>query len=117
MTEPRSDELPFEARLAAAKKRAEGPETPREVAGSAFAMGTRLAVELVAGVLVGAAIGYWLDSLLDTSPIMTIGMFMLGLAAGFSNLIRAVQREQAKFTQADLEALPVVEDDDEDEQR
>ncbi|MBZ6378472.1 MULTISPECIES: AtpZ/AtpI family protein [Pacificimonas] len=115
MTEPRSDELPFEARLAAARKRAEGPATPREVAGSAFAKGTKLAVELVAGVLVGAAIGFWLDRLLDTSPIFLIGMFLLGLAAGFNNLMRAVRQENAKFTQADLEALPVVEDDDEDE--
>lgn len=114
MSEPRPDELPLEARLAAARKRAEGAPSPRQVAGSAFAQGSRLALELVAGVLVGAAVGFWLDRLLGTSPFLVIGMFFVGLAAGFMNLIRVVKAEQAKVTQEELDALPVV-DDDEDE--
>ena len=114
LTEPRHDELPLEARLAAARKRHEGEPTPRQVAGNAFAQGTRLALELVAGVLVGAAIGFFADRWLGTMPMLSIGGFLLGLAAGFMNLVRAVKVEQAKVTQADLDALPVIDDDDEE---
>ena len=114
MTESRPDELPLEARLAAARKRAEGEPTPKQVAGNAFAQGTRLALELVVGVLVGAALGFALDSLLDTFPFLMLGGFMLGAAAGFMNLMRVVRAEQAKVSQAELEALPVIEDDEED---
>lgn len=114
MTEPRPDELPLEARLAAARKRAAGDPDPRQVAGSALARGSRHALELVAGVLVGAGLGYWLDGLTGSSPVFLIGGFLLGLAAGFTNLLRVVQAEQAKFSQTDLEALPVVEDDEEE---
>lgn len=114
MTEPRKDELPFEARLAAARKRASGEADPRQVAGSAFAQGTRLALELVAGVLVGAGLGYWLDGLLGTRPWLMIGLFILGLAAGFMNLMRTVNAEAAKVTNEELAALPTVSDNDEE---
>ncbi|MEE4349524.1 MAG: AtpZ/AtpI family protein [Pacificimonas sp.] len=115
MTEPRPNELPFEARLAAARARAEGSPSPKQVAANAFAQGTRLAIELVVAVLVGAAIGYGLDVFFGTSPFLLLVMFMFGLVAGFLNLVRAVSYEQAKITQAELDALPVVEDDDDDE--
>ncbi|MGB7404603.1 MAG: AtpZ/AtpI family protein [Pacificimonas sp.] len=114
MTDPRSPES-FEARLAAAKARANPEADPRTVAGSAFAQGTRLALELVAGILVGAALGYFADRWLETSPWLMILGFLLGLVAGFMNLMRAVNREAAKVSDADLAALPVVEDEDEEE--
>jgi F0F1-type ATP synthase assembly protein I len=40
--------------------------------------------------------------------------FLLGLGAGFMNLIRAVNREAALVKQEDLDALPVVKDEDEE---
>ena len=54
-----------------------------------FARGFRLSTELVAGVLVGAAIGWGLDRLIGTSPLGLIVFLLLGFAAGVVNVIRA----------------------------
>jgi ATP synthase protein I len=56
---------------------------------SAMARGFRLSSELVAGVVVGAVIGWGFDRLLSTSPWGLIVFFLLGFAAGVLNLMRA----------------------------
>ena len=56
---------------------------------SAMARGFRLSSELVAGVVVGAVIGWGIDRLLSTSPWGLIVFFLLGFAAGVVNLMRA----------------------------
>jgi ATP synthase protein I len=68
------------------------PETDRgrwRADGSGFARGFRLASELVAGVLVGAGIGWALDRLIGTSPFGLIVFLLLGFAAGIVNVVRA----------------------------
>ena len=55
---------------------------------SAMARGFRLSSELVAGVVVGTAIGWGFDRLLSTSPFGLILFFLLGFAAGVINLMR-----------------------------
>ena len=56
---------------------------------SAMAMGFRLSSELVAGVLVGAALGWGFDRLLSTSPWGLIVFLLLGFTAGVVNVMRA----------------------------
>jgi ATP synthase protein I len=56
---------------------------------SAMARGFRLSTELVAGVLVGAAIGWALDYWLGISPWGLIVFLLLGFAAGVFNVMRA----------------------------
>jgi ATP synthase protein I len=56
---------------------------------SAIARGFRLSVELVAGVLVGAGIGWLLDWWLGISPWGMIVFLLLGFAAGVLNVMRA----------------------------
>jgi len=56
---------------------------------SALARGFRLSSELVAGVLVGAVIGYWLDRWLGISPWGLIVFVLLGFVAGVLNVMRA----------------------------
>jgi ATP synthase protein I len=56
---------------------------------SAIARGFRLSTELVAGVLVGAGIGWLLDWWLGISPWGMIVFLLLGFAAGVLNVIRA----------------------------
>jgi ATP synthase protein I len=56
---------------------------------SALARGLRLSSELVAGVLVGAVIGYMLDRWLGLSPWGFIVFVLLGFAAGILNVMRA----------------------------
>src|SRR5262245_412738 len=56
---------------------------------SALARGFRLSTELVAGVLVGAFIGWALDKWLGISPWGMIVFLLLGFAAGVVNVMRA----------------------------
>jgi ATP synthase protein I len=55
-----------------------------------MARGLRLSTELVAGVMVGAAIGWLLDRWLGISPWGFIVFLLLGFAAGLLNLMRSV---------------------------
>lgn len=59
------------------------------VRASAVARGFRLSSELVAGVVVGAVIGWGFDRLLSTSPFGLIVFFLLGFVAGVVNLVRS----------------------------
>jgi ATP synthase protein I len=56
---------------------------------SAIARGFRLSIELVAGVLVGAGIGWLLDWWLGISPFGMIVLLLLGFVAGVLNVMRA----------------------------
>ena len=55
---------------------------------SAMAIGLRLSSERVAGVLVGAALGWGFDRLLSTSPWGLIVFLLLGFTAGVMNVMR-----------------------------
>jgi ATP synthase protein I len=63
--------------------------------GSGLARGLRLSSELVAGVVVGALIGWALDHWVGISPWGLIVFVLLGFAAGVRNVIRAAVRENA----------------------
>ena len=56
---------------------------------SGFARGFRLSSELVAGVAVGALIGWLLDRWLGISPWGLIVFLLLGFVAGVLNVMRA----------------------------
>jgi ATP synthase protein I len=56
---------------------------------SGMARGLRLSTELVAGVIVGAAVGWVLDRLLGISPWGFIVFMLLGFAAGILNVMRS----------------------------
>src|SRR5438309_10989032 len=55
---------------------------------SAMARGFQLSSELIAGVVVGAVIGWGFDRLLSTSPFGLTVFFLLGFVAGVVNVIR-----------------------------
>ena len=56
---------------------------------SAMALGFRLSSELIAGVVVGAGIGWGFDRLLSTSPFGFIAFTLLGFVAGVVNVVRS----------------------------
>ncbi len=58
---------------------------------SALGKAFQLSVELVAGVFVGGLIGWALDGWLGTSPLFLLVFLLLGIAAGFLNVIRAAR--------------------------
>jgi ATP synthase protein I len=76
--------------------------------GTAMAKAMRLSTELIGGIVVGGAIGYFLDKWLGTFPWLFILMFMLGSAAGIMNVVRTASKEKTPPT-------PSVPDDDDDD--
>lgn len=77
-------------RLTQVRRTPENDAGPRQATDtSAIARGFRLSTELVAGVLVGAAIGWLLDKWLGISPWGLIVFLLLGFAAGVLNVMRA----------------------------
>ena len=95
---PQSDEAALSARLqrlneGLARNRAgrpsDSPEADRAATASGYARGFRLSSELVAGVVVGAGIGWLLDRWLGISPWGLIVFLLLGFAAGVLNVMRS----------------------------
>jgi ATP synthase protein I len=98
--EPRADEAALSARLDSLNQRLsdvrKGRQSQTDQSGggaasanaSAMARGFRLSSELIAGVLVGAVIGWGFDRLLSTSPWGLIVFFLLGFVAGVINVMR-----------------------------
>lgn len=77
-------------RLASVSRPTEDGSGPRQHTDTtAFARGFRLSTELVAGVLVGAGLGWLLDRWLGTTPWGLIVFLLLGFAAGILNVMRA----------------------------
>ena len=95
MTEPpkRNQLDDFDARLKAARQQQEkasgGAGAGRQSAPpSGMGFGFRLAMELVTGLVVGVAIGWFLDQWLGTLPLFLVLFFMLGAGAGILNVYR-----------------------------
>jgi ATP synthase protein I len=61
----------------------------RAATAAGYARGFRLSSELVAGVLVGAGIGWLIDRGLGISPWGLIVFLLLGFAAGVLNVMRS----------------------------
>ncbi len=72
------------------------------------ASGARLAIraatDMVAALVVGGALGYGLDSWLDTTPWFMIIMFFLGAAAGFVNIYRSQTGQEYKVGMGSLDS-------------
>ena len=59
---------------------------------SGIGLGLKIGSEFVAGVMVGAGLGYLIDRLAGTTPWGLIVFLMLGFAAGVLNVMRATGR-------------------------
>jgi len=109
----------LDARLSAmrserdAQVRAEAART----AGTAMGLGLKIGVELVASVIVCAAIGYAIDRYaFHSRPIGMIAGLFVGFAAGLRNVFRSAKSTAEKWNSAlaaDGKPLPSVPDDPE----
>ena len=77
------------------------PMVDKSLAG-AMSLGFRVLTEFVAGIVVGAVIGWQLDKWFGTSPILLIVFFTLGTAAGFWNVYRIAAKPTGKGTRGPL---------------
>ena len=99
----------LEARLAKLRGR---PPEERTVAGVALSQGElawRMVIELVTGVLIGLAIGYGLDEVFGTRPILLVIFALLGFAAGVRTMVGTAR----KMGEAAAEQMSAGKPDDE----
>jgi ATP synthase protein I len=78
-----------------------------------YSKGYRLISEFVAGILVGAALGYGLDRLFGTLPLFLIVFVLLGFGAGILNMSRAANRTPP--TAEELAKMPKPNDDEDED--
>ena len=74
---------------AVADKKETEQETERSAQG--LGVGFRIGIELVAGVLVGAGLGWLIDRELNTKPIFMLALIALGFAASVLSVIRVLK--------------------------
>ena len=96
---PAADDARLAARLNALDRRLDERRAKRAAAAAAagggralgpgVARGLRLATDFVAGVLLGAALGWGFDRLFGTSPWGLIVFLLLGFAAGILSVFRS----------------------------
>jgi ATP synthase protein I len=55
------------------------------------AVAYRVLVDMIAGLLVGGFLGYWLDRWLGWTPYALIGGLIVGFSAGVNNAWRAIR--------------------------
>ena len=102
MTEEQGSRDPsFEDRLKAARDKRGLDAQPKQsldnrggLDGSALGIGLRVGLELVSALVVAVAIGYGLDRVFHTTPILTAVFVPLGGAAGVANLWRIFAPKQ-----------------------
>jgi ATP synthase protein I len=84
--------------LAAEQAEQAAAAAPRRSDATDYGRAFRLASEFVAGIVVGALLGWGLDRLAGTSPWGLIGFLLLGFAAGVLNVVRAANAMSAAAT-------------------
>ena len=82
-------------RLKIAKKKfSNSSQKKNDTNTASFGKAMKISTELVASVVVGATIGFLLDSWFDTKPLLTIIFFIMGVAAGIINVIKSAKKMQ-----------------------
>ncbi|KJS17634.1 MAG: ATP synthase subunit I [Hoeflea sp. BRH_c9] len=78
----------LDADLLAHRKAPPGASSNKEAA-QGYALAVKLSSEFIAGVIVGALLGYLFDRFLGTSPWGLIVFLLLGFCAGVLNVLRS----------------------------
>jgi len=100
----RMDEL--DARLKQARGTAAPPKQDLRSVHRQTAVAYRVLVDMIAGLLVGGFLGYWLDRWLDWTPYALIGGLILGFSAGVNNAWRAIRAFSDQAAKGNGERLP-----------
>ena len=102
----------LEGKVRDARLRHEPASSQAQDRGSAMGQALKLSTEMIAGVAVGGFIGWALDRLFGTAPILMVVFLILGAAAGIINVIRSAQRRQAAAVPLPGKDMPADDDDD-----
>jgi ATP synthase protein I len=102
----------LEGKVRDARSRHEPASSASQDRGSAMGEALKLSTEMIAGVAVGGFIGWALDRLFGTAPILMVVFLILGAAGGILNVIRSAQRRQAEAGRLPGKDLLAGDDDD-----
>ncbi len=83
-----------------AAKSALNPKRPESGPASQAHLAWRMVVDLVAGIGIGAACGFGLDSLFGTTPVLLVVLTLLGFAAGVNLLLRTARSVAVEAVEA-----------------
>ena len=103
---PSFDDLDSRLRKARDAARHTGPEgsgTDRSSSAGPMTAALRISMEMVAALVVGGAIGWFLDRFFGTEPWLLLAFLVLGFAAGTMNAVRESQRIQARVDREEKE--------------
>jgi ATP synthase protein I len=89
------DDLSSRLKAAQAKRSESARDTSTRKRGGDFGPAVRVGVDLVSGIVVGVLIGLGLDKWLGTGPWLMLVFFILGSAAGITNVMRSARRMEA----------------------
>jgi len=85
-------------RLKIAKKKfSNSSQKKNDTNTASFGKAMKISTELVASVVVGATIGFLLDSWFDTKPLFIICFFFIGVAAGMLNVFKLAKKINEKL--------------------
>ena len=82
----------LDEKLRAAEAKRHRTKAGSDDQGQGLSFALRIGTEIVAALIVGVVIGYFLDRWLGTKPWFLLLFFVLGSAAGFMNVFRVVGR-------------------------
>ncbi len=69
-----------------------GPSPAFQRSTRAVSLAFSIGFALAGPIILGALVGYWLDTRLGTSPTWTMVLILIGVVAGFVQLIRIANR-------------------------
>ena len=80
LTAIHQDEVEKEQTQAATRESAKG-----------YSLGMRIGIELIAATLAGGALGYFIDTKLETKPVFMLAFVVLGFTAGVMDVLRILK--------------------------
>ena len=91
---------------------ADSPSGSNAAGGELMGAALRMSTELIGGIVVGSGLGWLIDKAMGTWPAFFVVFFLLGAAAGITNVVRAGTK--MKTGASNPKAGPSVRDDDDD---
>ncbi len=95
-----NDRLPSLDRLQAKIDKIKGsrPTDSKNSSTADMSQAVRLVIDLMAGVIMGVGVGYFIDKWVDTTPLfMILGLFF-GMVAGVKNMLRSAELIDKKLS-------------------
>lgn len=102
-------------RLDEVKARRAPPVQDQRARGAAMGEAFKIVAELMVGVVLGGAAGWFLDRQFGTAPWLLVLFLMLGFGGGLSNVIRTARRMQAGVEAMQKAGKPASGNDDDDD--